>query len=161
MTRPYDRLAREAEALRAAPLDERLRRLTDCVWQALAPTGVSWAGIYLPGPDDASLLLGPCRDKPACSPIGLHGVCGLAFRERRSVVVRDVAALGADYVACDPRDRSEVVVPLLDPAGVCTGVLDLDSFEVAAFDAGDAAGLEVMLRSAVLLETESPAPLEL
>ncbi|MFG0286361.1 MAG: GAF domain-containing protein [Phycisphaerales bacterium JB039] len=161
MTRPYDRLAREAEAVLEAPRAERLRRLTDCVWEALAPTGVSWAGFYLPGADGASLTLGPCRDKPACSPIGLHGVCGRAFRARRSVIVRDVAALGADYVACDPRDRSEVVVPLLDASGACAGVLDLDSFEVGAFGAGDAAGLEAMLRAAGLLEVEPPAPLEL
>ena len=161
MTRPFDRLVREAEELPAAPFEQRLRRLADLVWEALAPTGVSWAGFYLPAPDEASLVLGPSRDKPACSPIGLHGVCGRAFRERRSVIVRDVAALGRGYVACDPRDRSEVVAPLLDAAGACTGVLDLDSFDVGAFDASDAAGLEVMLRSAGLLETAPPAPLEI
>ena len=87
------------------------------------------------------MVLGPRRDKPACSPIGLHGMCGLAWRERRAVVVDDVRRLGEHYVACDPRDMAEVVVPLLEADGSCWGVLDVDSFEVGAFTAADALGL--------------------
>lgn len=128
--------------------------LCDVLWEALAPTGVSWIGFYVgpgvsageggvAGPEQ--MLLGPRRDKPACSPIGLHGVCGRGWRERRSIVVRDVAVLGADYVACDPRDKSEVVVPLFDDAGGCWGVLDADSFDVGSFDASDAERLERVL----------------
>ena len=129
-------------------------RLCDVLWEALAPTGVSWIGFYVgpgvpageggvAGPEQ--MLLAPRRDKPACSPIGLHGVCGRGWRERRSIVVRDVAVLGADYVACDPRDKSEVVVPLFDDAGGCWGVLDADSFDVGSFDEADAMRLERVL----------------
>lgn len=138
---------------------ERLEALTDDLWAVLSPTGVSWIGFYFgPGArlDDGrvvgadEMLLGPCRDRPACSPIGLHGVCGRGWRERRSVIVRDVAALGPEYVACDPRDASEVVVPLLDEAGGRLGVLDADSFEVGAFDERDALELQRILASAGL-----------
>src|SRR5438105_13594580 len=93
------------------------------------------------------MIVGPRRDKPACSPIGLHGVCGGAWRERRAMVVRDVAELGTNYVACDPRDRSECVVPLIEEDGTCWGVLDLDSFEVGAFSDEDVSGLRMVLEA--------------
>jgi len=128
---------------------ERMRRVVDALWGACRPTGVSWVGFYLPDGTE-SLVLGPARDKPACSPIGLHGVCGQAFRARSALVVQDVADLGENYIACDPRDRSEVVVPLLDAAGNCTGVLDVDSHTVGAFDDSDVAGLTAVLTAAGL-----------
>jgi putative methionine-R-sulfoxide reductase with GAF domain len=123
--------------------------VVDLLWDALADSGVSWVGFYLPDGDDA-LVLGPRRDKPACSPIGLHGACGQAFTQRRIMVVRDVADLGDGYIACDPRDRSEVVVPLFDEAGACWAVLDLDSHDVGAFDESDAEGLVAVLAAAGL-----------
>ena len=113
-----------------------MQALVDTLWRPLQETGVSWLGFYLPG-KPGELVLGPRRDKPACSPIGLHGACGRAFLEARPLVVRDVAELGAHYIACDPQDRSEVVIPLMDQQGVCWGVLDLDSHEIGAFDQED------------------------
>ena len=148
--RPYDDLARTLDA--RGTRDERMQRVVDALWPTLSERGVSWLGFYLdtPGaPDDRRLVLGPHRDRPACSPIGVHGVCGQAWLSRRVVIVDDVLALGEAYVACDPRDRSEIVVPLLE-AGECWGVFDLDSEEIAAFDERDAAGLEVVLAAAGL-----------
>ena len=147
MERPYDKIAARLSA--AGERDVRLRAVVDALWTGLAETGVSWVGFYLhEGRDD--LVLGPYRDKPACSPIGLHGACGRAFTSRRPLIVRDVSALGANYIACDPRDRSEVVIPLLEADGTCRGVLDLDSHEPAAFDARDVAGLLSVLRASGL-----------
>lgn len=133
-----------------AGFEERMRAVIDELWAALSGRGVSWCGFYLPSEDAAELVLGPRRDAPACSPIGLHGVCGRAFRERRPIVVRDVAELGEAYVACDPRDRSEVAVPVLDQGGECRAVLDLDSHEPGAFGDPDAAGLQEVLAAAGL-----------
>lgn len=118
-----------------------MRALADALWERFAGAGYSWVGFYTRQPGADEMVLGPRRDKPACSPIGLHGMCGLACLERRAVVVRDVRALGDNYVACDPRDLAEVVVPLLEPDGSCWGVLDTDSFEAGAFDEGDAIAL--------------------
>lgn len=151
---------------RTGTREERMQALVDSCWLALSNQGVSWIGFYFgPGerledgrvvvPDE--MLLGPCRDKPACSPIGLHGACGACWRSRAPLVVRDVRELGPNYVACDPRDQSEVVVPLFDESGKCYGVLDVDSFEVGAFDARDARELARILAEAGLTRLTLPA----
>lgn len=128
-----------------------MQAVVDALWDELHDKGVSWAGFYTKSPDADEMVLGPRRDKPACSPISLHGVCGRCWRERRAIVVRDVKELGADYVACDPRDRSEVVLPLLEADETCWGVLDLDSFEVTSFGTADVAGLACVLAAAGLV----------
>jgi putative methionine-R-sulfoxide reductase with GAF domain len=51
-----------------------------------------------------------------------------------------------DTSACDPRSKSEVVVPVLDRAGSLIAVFDVDSTRRAAFDQQDVAGLEQMVR---------------
>ncbi len=152
--RDYEAMANAAA--RVVTNDERDEAMRNCVailWSALAQTGVSWLGFYIDVPhesDDQRLVLGPHRDRPACSPIALHGVCGQALLSRTARVVRDVAELGESYIACDPRDRSEVVVPLIDSNGACWAVLDLDSHDVGAFDERDAAGLTLVLKAAGL-----------
>jgi putative methionine-R-sulfoxide reductase with GAF domain len=146
--RDYERLAADVAGL-SGDREARLRRVVDVLWSALKDTGVSWAGFYLHEGGD-ELVLGPCRDKPACSPIGMHGACGQCLRAGRPLVVRDVQELGAGYIACDPRDRSEVVLPLKTSAGACWGVLDLDSHAVGAFSEADADGLARVLRAAKL-----------
>jgi L-methionine (R)-S-oxide reductase len=151
MDRNYDDAIARVRAI--GDRDDRMAALVDTLWDVLAPAGVSWVGFYIDGPgepDDRRLVLGPCRDKPACSPIGLHGACGQALLAGETLVVRDVADLGPGYIACDPRDRSEIVVPLLDAEGRAWGVLDLDSFDVGAFDETDAAGLDRVLQAAGL-----------
>ena len=135
-----------------------MRLVVDVIWDALHSSGVSWVGFYLdqPGePEERRLLLGPSRNKPACSPIGLHGVCGQALISRRARIVRDVRDLGSNYVACDPRDQSEIVIPLLNDRGECWSVLDVDSWNVGAFDESDEAGLKSVLIAAGLMQRQS------
>ena len=64
--------------------------------------------------------------------------------------MRDVTELGPNYIACDPADRSEVVVPLLEADGACWAVLDLDSHDIASFTQTDVLGLQLVLRVAGL-----------
>lgn len=153
--RDYTGLAERLRGVGEATREERMRRFVDAAWETLAQHGVSWIGFYLHDPKanaETALALGPRRDKPACSPIGLHGVCGQAFTSGATQIVRDVADLGENYVACDPRDRSEIVIPLFEDAdggeARCWGVLDVDSFDVSAFDASDERGLKDALRAA-------------
>lgn len=168
--RPYSAIAAGVAAaisteIAKAGNPDRQRRMeiaADALWDALRELDVSWVGFYLHRPagegaasilgdGEEELVLGPRRDKPACTPIGMHGACGQAFRKREPLVVRDVAELGPNYIACDPRDRSEVVVPLFDEAtGACWGVLDADSHSADAFSEEDAEGLATVLRAAGL-----------
>ncbi len=145
----YAGLRAALSGLRPAGRREAMIAFVDAAWRALAPTGVSWIGFYVDAPeapDPERLVLAAREPKPACSPIGLHGACGRALTSAKPFVVRDVADLGANYIACDPRDRSEVVIPCLDERGRPWGVLDLDSHSVGAFDDHDAVELEASLR---------------
>ena len=96
------------------------------------------------------MTLAAREPKPACSPIGLHGACGQSFTSAKPLVVKDVAQLGAGYIACDPRDKSELVVPCLDSAGTAWGVIDLDSFDLGSFDDVDALNVANLLQLARL-----------
>jgi L-methionine (R)-S-oxide reductase len=108
---------------------------------------LNWAGFYfLQG---GELVLGPFQGKVACVRIALgRGVCGTAAQCRETIVVPDVHAFPG-HIACDAASRSEIVLPLVQ-GGRLLGVLDLDSPELARFDAGDGAGLNTSCR--LLLE---------
>ncbi len=164
MNRDYaaiaDALERALERTPNASREDRMRVAVDALWDALHARGVSWVGFYTPMTladheangdwDGEGMVLGPRRDKPACSPIGMHGACGQAYLSRTTLVVRDVKDLGEHYVACDPRDRSELVVPCFADDGECWGVLDFDSFDVGSFTAEDADGAVRVLEAAGL-----------
>ena len=131
--------------------EDAMKAVVDALWESFRDEGLSWIGFYLfdaASPDE--LVLGPRRDKPACSPIGMHGACGQCFVQKQALVVPDVAKLGEGYIACDPRDKSEVVVPCFDVDGSCWGVLDADSHDVGAFTMHDALCLMRLLRHARL-----------
>jgi L-methionine (R)-S-oxide reductase len=106
-----------------------------------------WTGFYLVDANHpGELVIGPYQGRLGCLRIAFgRGVCGTAAAERRTLIVSDVAAFPG-HIACDPRSRSEIVVPVADQAGALIGVLDIDSAELAAFDGGDAAGLERIVR---------------
>lgn len=106
----------------------------------------SWVGFYItrrgtrPAEAGDELVLGPFQGKIACVRIALgRGVCGTAAAEKRTVIVRDVEQFPG-HIACDAGSRSEIVVPII-AGGRVVAVLDLDSYELAAFDDVDAAGL--------------------
>jgi L-methionine (R)-S-oxide reductase len=104
---------------------------------------LNWAGFYWRRGDE--LVLGPFQGKPACVRIAFgKGVCGTAARDKRTVVVPDVARFPG-HIACDSASRSELVVPVMRTVDVL-GVLDLDSPVLARFDADDALGLEELVQ---------------
>jgi putative methionine-R-sulfoxide reductase with GAF domain len=146
MQRDYATIARTLTGL-SGSRDERMRTVVDALWEHLANTGVSWVGFYVIADDQSEMTLSHRRNTPACSPIGLHGACGQCWQSRQPIVVDDVRELGEGYIACDPRDLSEVVVPLLDADGSCWGVLDLDSHQVGAFTGQDASELTLLMRT--------------
>lgn len=98
----------------------------------------SWVGFYVM--KQGELVLGPFQGNVACVRIAVgRGVCGTAAAERRTVIVPDVEQFPG-HIACDAGSRSEIVVPIVRDGRVLA-VLDLDSYELAAFDDEDAAGL--------------------
>jgi putative methionine-R-sulfoxide reductase with GAF domain len=150
--RDYERIVREIRGALTpgATRGERMRRVVDLLWSHLHGSGVAWLGFYEIAEAADSMLLTVCRPRPACSPIGLHGVCGKAWKARASQIVDDVHALGASHIVCDPSNLSEVVVPCLDSDESCWGVLDLDSRSLASFTEEDARGLRRILKVAGL-----------
>jgi len=133
-----------------ATLDERMGVVVDVLWSHFEDKSVAWLGFYEITESEDAMILKVCRPKPACSPIGLHGVCGRAWKDRVAVMVGDVHALGAEHIVCDPTNLSEVVVPCKGDDGSCWGVLDLDSRELSAFTEEDASGLRSVLLAAGL-----------
>jgi len=98
----------------------------------------SWVGFYVMR--GGELVLGPFQGKVACVRIALgRGVCGTAAADMRTVIVADVDKFPG-HIACDAGSRSEIVVPII-ASGKLVAVLDVDSYELAAFDDEDAAGL--------------------
>jgi putative methionine-R-sulfoxide reductase with GAF domain/alkylhydroperoxidase family enzyme len=107
------------------------------LWHGLPD--LNWVGIYFRR--GGELVLGPFQGHPACSRITLgKGVCGTAAARGVSVLVPDVGEFPG-HIVCDPRSRSELVVPLLDE-GAVAGELDLDSPLAARFDEADRHGGE-------------------
>lgn len=103
-----------------------------------AVPAISWVGFYVRRGDE--LVLGPFQGKLACVRIAMgKGVCGTAAATRETLVVPDVEAFPG-HIACDAGSRSEIVVPIVR-SGDVVAVLDLDSYDLAAFDEVDAAGL--------------------
>jgi len=100
-----------------------------------------WTGFYrLVAPGE--LLIGPYQGTLGCQRIPFdRGVCGAAAPSRQTVIVPDVRQFPS-HIACDPRSRSEIVVPVLDAGGELIGVLDVDSDQPATFDEVDRRWLE-------------------
>jgi len=113
--------------------------------------GFFWTGFYRVAlssrPSEARgeiLLLGPFQGPPACMRIRYgKGVCGTAWKEKRTLVVPDVEEFPG-HIACSAESRSEIVVPVIRN-GEVTAVLDIDSKEIATFDRFDAAFLEMIV----------------
>ena len=139
---------KEAYALLLKQVQELLEGETDRIAN-LANTaavihetfGFWWTGFYLV--QGRELVLGPFQGPIACTriPFG-KGVCGAAWQQGKTVVVPDVEEFPG-HIACSSASRSEIVVPIIKGQDV-VAVLDIDSRELATFDARDAAGLEAI-----------------
>ena len=168
----YREISAEARSLTAGETDPvaLMAELSAVLYEKLR---CHWAGFYRVEAKPAELVLGPFQGPVACLriPYG-RGVCGTAWKERRTVVVPDVDAFPG-HIACSALSRSEIVVPLFAAprniapcpppaadkpaadtaasnshaaaAGPVVAVLDIDSRELAAFDSTDALCLEALL----------------
>ena len=118
--------------------DEKLRRTVTL----LSESGehFTWTGIYLL--EGETLVLHNQVGSPTPHeriPIG-RGICGLAAREKQTVVVPDVSR-DPRYLACSLSTRSEIVVPIMRD-GTVLGEIDVDSDRPDAFTGNDRVLLE-------------------
>lgn len=137
----YRRLLRQVEEL------QHVERSFTAVLTATArllrqQRGFFWTGFYLV--EGRELLLGPFCGADACTriPFG-KGVCGAAWREKRTIIVPDVEQFPG-HIACSSESKSEIVVPMFSGQEVF-GVLDVDSDRYNAFDSTDALFLEQLV----------------
>ena len=94
---------------------------------------------------NSQLILGPFQGPIACVHIAYgRGVCGTAWKERRTVVVPDVEEFPG-HIACSSESRSEIVVPVFAGDEIIA-VLDIDSRELATFDDIDQQYLEEVVK---------------
>ena len=125
--------------------DEKLRAV--CTLLKTEVPYYNWVGFYLV--DEANrhlLVLGPYVGAPT-DHVRIrsgHGICGQALERRRTFVVQDVSK-EENYLPCDIRVKSEIVVPVFK-SGVkplqMLGELDIDSYTLAPFSNSDEKFLE-------------------
>ena len=107
-----------------------------------------FAGFYLFDGEELIFRSLPRRVFPVSVFALGKGVCGEAAHFQETVLVGDVTTY-PNYISCDSRAKSEIVVPMVKN-GQLLGVLDLDSSEIDDYDAMDRDYLEQFV--AILLE---------
>ncbi len=101
----------------------------------------NWVGIYLLKNDKLVLSAWDGEKPTEHTEIDLGiGICGLAARDKKSVIVDDVNS-HPSYLACFLETKSEIVVPLMK-GDVCLGEIDIDSNYSSAFSEADREFLE-------------------
>ncbi len=138
MSNPIEGLAALFEEPR--PFEALAQEL--CTYLRQSFSHYNWVGIYMLAGGDSLVLKawdGPAATEHVRIPIGA-GICGLAAREQRTVVVDDVRQ-DSRYLACFLGTRSEIVVPIF-ARGEVAGEIDIDGDQVAAFNDADRALLE-------------------
>ncbi|MDX2298540.1 MAG: GAF domain-containing protein [Xanthomonadaceae bacterium] len=142
----YAQLLAQARALMHGERDRvaNAANLSALLFHSLAE--VNWIGFYFF--DGVELVVGPFQGQPACVRIALgKGVCGTAAATGHTQRIADVDAFPG-HIPCDSASRSELVVPLF-AGDRLIGVLDLDSPQLARFDADDQIGLEAIAQAFV------------
>lgn len=138
MTNPLDRVGEILAARK--PYDEIAKDF--CAHLRKSFAHYSWVGVYMIEEGETLVLRawdGPAATEHVRIPVG-QGICGLAAREARSVVVDDVRK-DSRYLQCFLHTRSEIVVPIFAD-GKVVGEIDIDGDKVAAYNDADRVFLE-------------------
>ena len=138
----YEALVAQAKAMSEAETDE-IALMANVAAIIHKTFHFWWTGFYRVVGDE--LVLGPFQGPLACTRIKFgRGVCGTAWKERRSVVVPDVDEFPG-HIACSSASRSEIVVPMFRN-GEVFAVLDIDSEKLSTFDETDKVFLEKIVQ---------------
>ena len=140
----YQRIYRQLEELLrvTGDIDARMATVSTVLHYKLGM--VLWTGFYTL--KNGELLVKTYQGPLACQVLKKNtGVCWTAINEQKTIVVPDVHQFKG-HIACDPRSKSEIVVPVRDNDNRITGVLDIDSKVLNRFDDTDAKELEKIIR---------------
>ena len=100
-----------------------------------------WVGFYFVRGDE--LVLGPFQGPLACNRIKFgKGVCGTAWKEKRTIVVPDVDQFPG-HIACSSLSKSEIVAPVFSGSDVVL-VMDIDSIHLNDFSETDRNSTEAL-----------------
>lgn len=138
----YEQLYPQLKALLSGETDfiANLANLAAALRQVF---GFFWVGFYLD--KEGELVLGPFQGPIACTRIAIgKGVCGTSYKKMETIVVEDVNAFPG-HIACSVDSKSEVVVPFRFSKDK-SGVLDIDSDQLADFDQVDKIYLEKIVK---------------
>jgi GAF domain-containing protein len=103
-----------------------------------------WTGFYFL--KDGRLMVGPYQGPVACQELEKgKGVCWTGIQREEPVIVPDVEQFPG-HIACDPRSKSEIVLPVRNNNHEIIGVLDIDGKELNAFDKTDEQELSGIIR---------------
>lgn len=145
----YRGVFRDLSSLLAGETDTIARMSSICTILKEGISWTSWVGFYRVV-DPKTLAVGPYQGSVGCLRISIgSGACGTAASEERTQLVPDVHAYPG-HIACDPKARSEIVIPVHGPNGSLLAVLDLDSHLPGAFDEVDRKNLEKLAQELVV-----------
>jgi len=142
----YESLLRQLNSLvnPDEPLISNLANITAALKDTFEK--ISWVGFYLL--KNEILYLGPFQGKVACTVIEIgQGVCGNSAARKETIIVNDVDQFPG-HIVCDNGSRSEIVIPLIKDERIL-GVLDLDSYQLSAFNETDKYYLEILCKTLI------------
>jgi L-methionine (R)-S-oxide reductase len=143
-TTKYLRIIHQLEELftRTEDLDARMATVSAILHYKLSQT--LWTGFY--SLKNGELIVKMYQGPLACQVLKKNtGVCWSAINQQKTIIVPDVRQFDG-HIACDPRSKSEIVVPVHDISGKITGVLDIDCKVLNGFDDTDAVNLEKIIK---------------
>ena len=138
----YQTLLPQIKALVAGEPDQ-IANLSNIATALKQTMDFFWVGFYFV--KENQLVLGPFQGPIACTRIDFgKGVCGAAWKEKRTIVVPDVEKFPG-HIACNSASKSEIVLPAFKNNEVAL-VLDVDSDTLNDFNSTDQLALEELMR---------------
>ena len=136
----YPRIYRQLQGLLEKPGNADARMATIVAVLHHKMESFFWTGFYFL--DKGELIVKTYQGPVACQLLEKNtGVCWAGINQGKTIIVPDVHKFPG-HIACDSRSQSEIVVPVRDAHNNITGVLDVDSSSLYAFDLVDAEFLE-------------------
>jgi len=136
----YPRIYRQLQGLLEKPGNADARMATIVAVLHHKMESFFWTGFYFL--DKGELIVKTYQGPVACQLLEKNtGVCWAGINQGKTIIVPDVHKFPG-HIACDSRSQSEIVVPVRDAHNNITGVLDVDSSSLDAFDLIDAEYLE-------------------